>query len=85
MRSSKQRWAGRLCACFVLTLVSAENVVARKHEGPRRNSILLNGWEFVVGDGKEGAEAPAAQRKVQPRTLRLQQSLRRRDSARRFQ
>src|SRR5262249_44730652 len=39
--------------------------IAREFEGSRTNSILLNGpWEFVVGDGSEGAEAAAGQQKL---------------------
>ena len=38
---------------------------AREYEGSRANSILLNGaWEFALGDGTEGAESGAGERKI---------------------
>jgi hypothetical protein len=46
--------------------------LARESEGSRENSILLNGqWEFAQGDGSEGAETAAGQRKVQWQQVRL--------------
>ena len=39
---------------------------AREYEGSRENSVVLNGqWEFSFGDGSEGAEVAAGQRKIQ--------------------
>jgi len=45
---------------------------AGESEGARANSVLLNGpWEYVFGDGSEGAETAAGQAKLswQPVTL----------------
>ncbi len=36
---------------------------ARKYEGSRENSILLNGtWEFLLGDGTEAVESGSGER-----------------------
>jgi hypothetical protein len=45
---------------------------ARESEGSRTNSILLNGsWEFVRGDGSEGAESAAGQAKLTWQSVKL--------------
>ncbi len=45
---------------------------SREHEGSRTNSILLNGpWEFVRGDGNEGAETAAGQEKLRWQSVKL--------------
>lgn len=52
----------KLVCLFALGLWSVTSL-ARDHEGARENSVLLNGvWEFVRGDGNEGAETTSAQR-----------------------
>lgn len=46
---------------------------AREFEGARQNSILLNGpWEFVRGDGNEGAESAAGQRNLSWQSVTLE-------------
>ena len=46
----------RLIFAIALVLMCFRSV-AYAYEGRRANSMLLNGvWEFVVGDGDEGAE-----------------------------
>src|SRR5262245_24560576 len=58
--------------CFVFALVYAGILNAREFEGSRENSILLNGpWEFVAGDGTEGAETAAGQRNIEWRQVNL--------------
>ncbi len=59
-------------SCTAAVFVSVGNTWARESEGARANSVLLNGpWEYVVGDGSEGAETAAGQAKLswQPVTL----------------
>lgn len=52
--------------------VSAEVLCARESEGARANSVLLNGpWEYVLGDGSEGAETTAGQVKLQWKQVTL--------------
>jgi hypothetical protein len=51
--------------CFLTVGLGCLTSLVREFEGSRENSILLSGqWEFVRGDGSEGAEAAAGQRKV---------------------
>ena len=51
--------------CLLMLALGGLISLAREYEGSRTNSILLNGpWEFVRGDGNEGAEAVAAQRQL---------------------
>lgn len=59
-------------SCAAAVFVSVGNAWARESEGARANSVLLNGpWEYVLGDGSEGAETTAGQAKLswQPVTL----------------
>jgi hypothetical protein len=54
----------KLLAVVILACVSF-CAAAGAYEGRRANSVLLNGtWEYVVGDGGEGAETPAGQAKL---------------------
>ena len=50
-------------ALIIMVLVFAfYKSVAFAYEGQRINSTQLNGvWEFALGDGSEGAEAPEGQ------------------------
>ena len=53
-------------------LAGAEVVCARESERARANSVLLNGlWEYVFGDGSEGAETTAGQAKLQWKRVML--------------
>ena len=50
--------------CAGATFVGAELLNARESEGARVNFVLLNGaWEFVQGEGNEGAETSAPRRR----------------------
>ena len=58
--------------CLLILALSNYTGLTREFEGSRTNSILLNGqWEFVRGDGSEGADASAGQASLswQPGTL----------------
>ena len=58
--------------CLLILALGTLASPAREHEGSRTNTILLNGpWEFVRGDGTEGAEAAAGQRKLRWQQVQL--------------
>ena len=58
--------------CILLLALADYASLARESEGARENSVLLNGpWEFVRGDGGEGAESPAAQQQLKWEPVQL--------------
>jgi hypothetical protein len=46
--------------------------LAREYEGSRENSVVLNGaWEYAFGEGDEGAETAAGQRRLRWKQVTL--------------
>lgn len=61
-----------LIVCAAAALGGTASLRARESEGSRTNSVLLNGpWEFVLGEGTEGAEAAAGQAKLEWKPVNL--------------
>ncbi|HRZ36017.1 MAG TPA: glycoside hydrolase family 2 TIM barrel-domain containing protein [Candidatus Paceibacterota bacterium] len=59
-------------ACATTVWASMVSAWGRESEGARANSVLLNGlWEYVLGDGSEGAETTAGQAKLQWKQVTL--------------
>ena len=51
--------------CLLVFVLGCLTSFAREYEGSRANSILLNGtWEFVLGEGDEGAESARGSEKL---------------------
>ncbi len=58
--------------CLVFAFVNTGILYGREFEGSRENLILLNGqWEFVAGDGSEGAQTGAGQGNLQWQQINL--------------
>ena len=56
----------------IILLFVCLGATAYDYEGERLNSIRLNGfWEFALGDGNEGAEAPERQTRLEWKKVNL--------------